>query len=193
MKKLITIIFAILFVTALIVVFVGIENKYYYENKRVPKNEYNNIVNNSAFRIRIDAFPNSENENLVDVILFVDKTVSPIQFESAKLNLIDSANFELQTEKVTATDGFYNWDKEKNGSANSFENLPESLRIVDKDLKTYFAYTWTFKGISKNLNQIEIKVSLSIKNIDGENLRINKTFQLVKSKKIIFRNPIRFH
>lgn len=193
MKKLIVITFAILFATTLFVVIVGIENKYYYENKKATKTEHNNVLNNTDFRIRIDAFPNSENENLIDIILYVDKIISPIKFESAKLNALDSANFELKTKKVTATDGFYNWDQEKNGSANSFENLPEYLRYVDKELKAYFAYTWTFEGSSKNLNQIEIRVSLSIKNIEGQNLKINKTFQFVKKEKIIFRNPIRFH
>ena len=93
---------------------------------------------------------------------------------------------------VSATDGFYNWVEEKNGKAQTFNQLPKHLKNISKDIEAYFLYDWDFKSSGMAKDNLEIRVYQKLM-IEDKIIVINKNFKLKLIDEIIYRSPIRFH
>ena len=94
--------------------------------------------------------------------------------------------------EVSASDGLYNWVKEKNGTAKIFDMLPKHLKTIEKDIQAYFVYCWSFNFYSKKPENIEIELSILF-DVDNNQVQLKKIIEMKLSKEFVFKSPIRFH
>lgn len=184
MKKIYLIIISTILLSIVLFYITGLETRYFY--KSVAEKENIGIVKNPDFRIQLFAAP-SDSSLTVNIVF--DNLKRTILLESAKVNILTNENLKL--EEVTATDGFYSWKQEKNGKAESFDELPEHLKIVNKDIRAYFDYSWSFDIADKPEN-IEIDL-LMIFMIENKRIQIKKKIKMILEKENVFLSPIRFH
>lgn len=74
--------------------------------------------------------------------------------------------------------------RRKNGKAENFGNLPEHLKIVNKDIMAYFDYSWSFNIAHKPENiEIELLMMLIVEN---KRIQINKSIKMKLEKENVF-------
>lgn len=162
----------------------GLETRYSY--KSIAEKENIELVKNSDCRIQLYATP-SDSSLIVNVVF--DNLKRTILLDSVKVNILNNESLKLK--EVTATDGFYNWEEEKNGKAETFDKLPEHLKIVNRDIRAYFDYSWSFDIADKPENiEIELLMMLIVEN---KRIQINKNIKMKLEKENVFLSPIRFH
>lgn len=184
MKKLLIIIILTIFLLIVCLYIAGLETRYSY--KSMAEKENIEVVKNSDFKIQLYATPNDS--SLIVSVVF-DNIKRTILLDSAKVTILNNKNLKLK--EVTATDGFYNWEEEKNGKAATFDKLPGHLKIVDKDIRAYFDYSWSFDIADKPENiEIELLMMLTVEN---KRIQINKNVKMKLEKENVFLSPIRFH
>ena len=191
MRKNFARIFIILFTLFLILFLSGLEKRYFYENSK-NKTENISIKNCKEFNLQLTANPENKKITGFHIDLTFSKLKQNIIIENANLKIINIPKNEINLTEVSATDGFYNWEPEKNGKAKTFEKLPKNLKVIGKDIKAYFLYSWNFRTYEKEKKDLEINVSLNLL-VEGQRVKIEKNIKMKLANEIIFRSPIRFH
>lgn len=184
MKKLFLVIVATIFLLFIWLYISGLETRYFYKN--AEEKEIIELLKNPDFRIQLCATPNDS--SLVVNVVF-DQLKSTILLDAAKVTVLNNKSLKLK--EVTATDGFYNWEEEKNGKAETFDKLPKHLKIVDRDINAYFDYSWSFDIADKpEIIEIELLMMLQVEN---KGVQVKKNIKMKLEKENVFLSPIRFH
>ncbi|SCY97718.1 hypothetical protein [Flavobacterium caeni] len=184
MKKLSVILFSAILLSVVWLYFSGLEKRYSYENTGKQNIE---LLENPNFKIQLSATPN---DSALSVEIVFNKLNKTIIIDSASVEVFE--NQKLKLIEVSATDGFYNWVEEKNGKAETFNKLPEHLKIVHDSIEAYFNYSWNFEMKKIKLRNIKIKISMSL-NVENKRMQLNKVVNMELFEKKVFVSPIRFH
>lgn len=191
MRKFFTITFLVILILFLILHFCGLEKRFFYVNS---ENNYKNISILKCPEFFLQLTANPENKNLTDfhIDLIFNNLTQNIVLENANVSIINNPKSEIKLIEVTATDGFYNWDAEKNGKAETFEKLPTKLKEISKEIRAYYLYSWNFKTNGMEKKDLEIRVLGNLL-IEGKRKVFERNIKMKLTNKIVFRSPIRFH
>jgi hypothetical protein len=191
MKKGILIILLILISLFTLLTVSGMEKRYFYVNAK-DNSENIFIIKQPDFSLQLTATPQKDSLNNFHVDLTFNNLSKNIFIEKSEITIINNLNGEIELKGVSATDGFYNWVEEKNGKAQTFDQLPKHLKTISKDIEAYFLYDWDFKSSGMAKDNLEIRVYQKIM-IEDKIIVINKNFKLKLIDEIIYRSLIRFH